>query len=138
MPQEAIFFPVIALAALTFGIGIWFGILRVRAVKNGDINPGYYKLNRGAKLPEYYAKVNNNYNNLLEIPILFYVVSILIYVTDSTDTIYLIMSWLYVGTRYIHSYIHTTYNNVRHRRIPFLFGTFILIIEWGRFFIHIL
>ena len=138
MSQEAIFLPVIALAALTFGIGIWFGILRFHAVKNGDINPGYYKLNRGAKLPEYYAKVNNNYNNLLEIPILFYVVSILIYVTDSTDTTYLIMSWLYVGTRYIHSYIHTTYNNVRHRRIPFLLGTFILITEWGRFFIHIL
>ena len=103
MPQEVMLYPVIALAALTFGIGIWFGKLRVRAVKNGDINPGYYKLNRGAKLPEYYAKVNNNYNNLFEVPILFYVLSILIYVTNNTDVIYVVLSWFFVGTRYIHS-----------------------------------
>lgn len=138
MPQESIIFPLIALVALTFGIAIWFAIIRVRAVKNGDINPGYYQLNRGAKLPEYYAKVNNNYKNLLEIPILFYIISILIYVTNNTDLFYVICSWIFVLTRYIHSYIHTTYNNVRHRRIPFLVGVLILIIEWGRFCVQLL
>jgi len=138
MSQELVIFPVIALAALTFGIGIWFAIIRIRAVNKGDINPGYYQLNRGAKLPEYYAKVNNNYNNLLEIPILFYVISILIYVTNNTDLFYVVLSWLFVLTRYIHSYIHTTYNNVRHRRIPFLIGVLILIIEWCRLCIQLL
>ncbi len=138
MNQELILFPIIALAILTFGIGIWFAIIRVRAVKNGDINPAYYQLNRGSKLPEYYAKVNNNYNNLLEIPILFYIISILIYVTNNTDLVYVILSWLFVLTRYIHSYIHTTYNNVRHRRIPFLIGVLVLIIEWIRFSMQLL
>ena len=59
MAQEVILYPVIAMAALTFAIGLWLGVLRFRAVKNGDINPAYYKLNRGAKLPEYLAKVHN-------------------------------------------------------------------------------
>ena len=138
MIQESILYPVIALAALTFGIGIWFGIIRVQAVKKGDINPGYYTLNRGAKLPEYYTKVSNNYINLLEITVLFYAISILFYVTNNTDTIYITLSWLFVLTRFIHSFIHTAYNNVLHRRIPFLAGVLVLIVEWGRFCIQIL
>ncbi|MBL1140833.1 MAG: hypothetical protein HND53_02275 [Proteobacteria bacterium] len=130
MKQELIIFPVIALAALTFGVGIWLGILRFRTVKSGDVKPSYYKLNRGAKIPEYLLKVNNNYNNLLEIPVLFYIVSLLIYVTNNTDWLFLLLSWLFVVTRYIHSYIHTTYNNVIHRKNIFLLGVAILIFEW--------
>lgn len=133
MTQETILFPVIALAALTFGIGLWFGAIRFRAVRNGDINPAFYKLNRGAKLPEYYLKLNNNYNNLFEIPVLFYVVSILIYVTNNTDVVFVALSWAFVTTRYVHSYIHTTYNNVMHRKNAFLSGVAILIFEWARF-----
>jgi hypothetical protein len=122
--HAAIIFPVIALAALTFGVGLWLGVIRFRAARNGDINPEYYKLNRGAKLPEYYLKVNNNYNNLLEIPILFYVVSILIYITDRTDYVLLILSWSFVISRCVHSYIHTTYNNLIHRKNAFFFRRF--------------
>ena len=33
MRPELILFPAIALAALTFGIGLWFGVLRFRAAK---------------------------------------------------------------------------------------------------------
>jgi hypothetical protein len=138
MTQETILFPVIALVALTFGIALWLGVLRFRAVRKGDINPAYYKLNRGAKLPEYLLKVNNNYNNLLEVPVLFYVVSILIYVTNNTDLIFLVLSWAFVFTRYVHSYIHTTYNNILHRKNAFLPGVAILIIEWVRLAICLL
>lgn len=138
MEPESILFPIIALVALTFGIGLWFGAIRFRAVRTGDINPAYYILNRGAKLPEYYLKVNNNYNNLFEIPLLFYVVSVLIYVTNKTDFIFLILSWMFVATRYLHSYIHTTYNNLTHRRNAFLSGIVILMFEWIRFSICLL
>jgi len=138
MTTELILFPVIALAALTFGIGLWFGAIRFRSVKKGEVNPAYYLLNRGAKLPDYYLKVNNNYNNLFEIPILFYIVSILIYVTNKIDLMFLILSWMFVATRYIHSYIHTTYNNLSHRKNAFLLGVAILIFEWIRFCIHLL
>lgn len=119
MTQESILFPVIALTTLAFGIGLWFGAIRFRAVRKGEVNPAYYLLNRGAKLPGYYLKVNNNSNNLFEMLILFYVVSILIYITNKTDLIFLILSWMFVTTRYLHSYIHTTYNNLSHRKNAF-------------------
>ena len=137
MDQVLIIYPVIALVALTFGIGIWFGVTRFKAAMNGDVNPAYYKLNRGAKLPEYYLKINNNYNNLFEVPVAFYVVSILIFITNNVDLAFVVMSWVFVVSRYVHSYIHTTYNNVLHRRNIFLFGVAVLIIEWIYFTIKL-
>ena len=50
--QDAIIYPVFALVTLTFVIAIWMGKLRVEAIKRGDLNPRYYELNRGGKLPD--------------------------------------------------------------------------------------
>jgi len=130
MDQEAILFPVIAQAMLTLGIAIWMGRLRFVAVKRGDLNPRYYELNRGGKVPDYLAKVSQNYDNLLELPILFYVVAGLLYATKQVESAQLVLAWLFVGSRSIHSYIHTTSNNVRYRMRAFLAGGVVLIGMW--------
>ena len=138
MEQNAILYPVVSLVFLTFGIGIWLGKLRFAAVKNGDLNPSYYALNRGGKIPDYLAKVNNNYDNLLALPILFYLISILLFLTNHLEVAQVIMAWVFVGSRYVHSYIHTTYNDVRHRARTFLFGLMVLIIMWALFLVRML
>jgi hypothetical protein len=136
MNQNLIFLPVFALVALTFGIGIWLGKLRFTAVKRGDLNPRYYELNRGGKLPDYLAKVSQNYDNLLELPILFYVASIMLFVTSKVEIAQIVMAWVFVASRYVHSYIHTTNNNLRHRMKAFLFGVATLIGMWCLFFVR--
>lgn len=138
MKQYLILFPVFALAALTFGIGIWLARLRFAAVKRGDLSPRYFAINRGGEVPEYLAKVNNNYNNLLELPVLFYVATILLYVSDRVELAQLILAWIFVASRYVHSYIHTTYNNVRHRLRTFMLGVIALISMWGLLFVRML
>jgi hypothetical protein len=138
MNQEAILLPIFALAALTFVVSLWMARLRIIAVRRGDLDVNYYKLNQGAVVPEYLAKVSRNFQNLLEFPILFYVVAILLYVTKRVDVAYVALAWFYVGTRVIHTYIHTTYNNVRHRLIPFLIGAIVLIVIWLRLFVQTL
>ncbi|QWF71578.1 MAPEG family protein [Methylomonas paludis] len=138
MTQESILLPVFALGGFTFFISLWMAKLRFKAVKQGDLNRRYYELNRGYEPPDYLVKVSRNFENLLEIPVLFYVVALMIYITKQTDFIYLSLAWLYVGSRFIHSYIHTTYNNVRHRMIPFLLGGMILIVIWLRLFVAII
>lgn len=135
--ESMILYPVFALAFLTFGIGLWLGKLRFVAVKKEDLNPRYYELNRGGKLPEYLAKVSNNYDNLLSLPILFYLISILMIITAKVEITQIILAWLFVASRYLHSYIHTTYNNVSHRMKTFMFGVIILIGMWVVFFIRI-
>lgn len=138
MDQNLIVPPVFALVALTFGIGIWLGRLRFVAVKRGDLNPRYYELNRGGKLPDYLAKVSHNYDNLLALPILFYVASIMLFVTEKVEVAQTIMAWVFVISRYAHSYIHTTYNNVRHRIRAFMVGVVTLIGMWCLFFVRTL
>lgn len=120
---------------LTFGIGIWLGALRFAAVKRGDLNPRYYALNKGAEPPDYLIKVSQNYDNLLALPVLFYVISAMLLITGKVNAIQVVLAWAFVGTRYIHSYIHTTYNNVTHRMRAFMSGVVILITMWVLFFV---
>jgi hypothetical protein len=138
MDKIAILLPVIALVTLTFGIALWMGKLRFLAVKRGDLSPRYYELNRGGKVPDYLARVSQNYDNLLELPILFYVVACLLYVTEKAELAQVIMAWLFVGSRCVHSYIHTTSNRVRHRMRAFLFGAFVLMAMWLLFVLRVL
>jgi len=138
MRQETILFPMFFLALLTFGVGFLMVNRRFKAVKEDGLNPAYFKLNRGGKLPEYLEKVSRHYINLFEFPVLFYVVSLLIYVTKQSDAYYLALAWLFVATRYLHSYIHITYNALKHRMVVFLSGVIILIVIWIRLFFQLL
>lgn len=138
MNQSALLFPVFALVFLTFGVGIWLGKLRFAAVKRGDLSPHYYELNKGGEAPDYLMKVNHNYDNLLALPVLFYVISAMLLITEKVDVVQIVLAWAFVATRYIHSYIHTTYNNVKHRMRAFMLGVVILIVMWILFFVQFL
>ncbi|MGH8119688.1 MAG: MAPEG family protein, partial [Gammaproteobacteria bacterium] len=94
--------------------------------------------NRGSEVPEYLAKVNNNYNNLLELPILFYALTALLLITVNVEPAQVILAWIFTGSRLVHTYIHTTYNNVRHRLRAFSLGAGALLAMWGLFFVRAL
>lgn len=89
-------------------------------------------------MPEGMAKVSQNYDNLLELPILFYILIIMLFLTSEVEIAQVIMAWIFVGSRYLHSYIHTTFNNVRVRGRSFLFGVLVVFIMWVLFFVRIL
>ncbi|MBL3527956.1 MAG: MAPEG family protein [gamma proteobacterium endosymbiont of Lamellibrachia anaximandri] len=132
MLQILIIYPLMAMAALTFGVGILMIRLRFLAVRRGEINPRYFLLNRGSKVPDYLAQVEQNYHNLLELPLLFYAVSILLFLTSKVDVIYLALAWSYVGMRLLHTLIHTTVNRLRMRMWAFLLSSVLLIAIWLR------
>jgi hypothetical protein len=136
MNQSVIFYPVIALVALTFFIA--FAMLRNRfaAVKNREITIKYFQLNQG-EIPVKLQRLSDNYDNLLSMPMLFYIATVIVYVLQILDTGYLVLAWLYVFSRYAHSYIHTVYNNVIHRMFAFVFSSLILIAIWVRAFIYL-
>lgn len=137
MAEQHILYPVFALAALTLGVALWMGRLRFAAVRRGDLNARYYELNRGGKPPAYLLKVSQNYDNLLELPILFYVVVLLLLVTEHVESGQVVLAWLFAGFRYIHTAIHTTSNNVRQRMLAFLASSVMLIAMWGLFFVRV-
>ncbi len=132
MHQSTIIYPLIGMVFLTFVVGVKMLASRIRAVKKEGMNPAFFALNRGAKQPDYLVKVSQHYENLFELPILFYVVSLLIFITNKTDPIYIVLAVSFVTVRYIHAVIHITYNNLIHRRNVFLMGSMVLLIMWLR------
>jgi hypothetical protein len=136
MKQDLILLPLFAMVLLTFGIGIRMLLFRFKAVRKDGVNAGYFQLNRGAKLPDYLVKVTNHYNNLFELPVLFYVATIILYASNRADATYVSLAWLFVFLRYVHSYVHTTYNDVKHRRLAFLSGTLVLAVIWIRLMVQ--
>lgn len=138
MQANLILYPVMAMVMLTAYVGMRMLALRYRAVRNDSLNPAYFLLMRGGKPPEYMMKMERHYANLFEQPVLFYVAVILVFIINRVDTGYLVLAWLYVLLRISHMIIHTTYNNLRHRRYAFLGSTLVLFSIWLRLFLNLL
>jgi hypothetical protein len=80
----------------------------------------------------------DNFRNLLEMPILFYVVCLVLLITDQVTSFQLFFAWLYVALRTLHSLIHVTYNKVVHRFSVYFSSTVCIFVMWGVFAVSIL
>ena len=130
MRAEAIFWPAVVLALWTGTVMLLTGFRRVRAVVAGRTTASAFRLGESPDVPADVAIVNRNLVNLLEMPVLFYAVILALYVTRHVAPGALVLAWLYVALRLVHSGVHLTYNNVRHRLIPFALSNFVLVTLW--------
>lgn len=128
--HPAILFPMFALAGWTFLILLLIAITRIHAGLCGRIVPDDFRLGESAAVPERVRLPNRNYMNLLELPMLFYVVCLLLYVTGQHSATTLGLAWAYVGLRVLHSLIHLTYNHVLHRLAAFALSNAAVIAMW--------
>jgi hypothetical protein len=126
MNNDLIFLPVLAHVILIFMLYIYLGIVKSRAVKAGSVDRKDAALNANA-WPEPVMKVINNLNNQFESPVIFYIISIIFYLTNNVDSILLSIMSLYVLTRYMHAYVHVTSNYVPYRFKLFLVGVLLLL-----------
>ncbi len=124
--------PVIGMIFLTIGIALWMLKLRYRAVLQDGVSPAYFKLNKGAKLPDYLVRVTQHFENLFETPILFYIVILFILTIGVTDIFYVCFAWLFFIARLAHAYVHTTYNRIKHRRNVFIISSLLLVVLWAK------
>jgi hypothetical protein len=136
MQQSLIFAPMGALAFLTFGVLILIPIRRFQAGAKGQIVSDDFKFGESAQVPGHVAIPNRNYMNLLELPMLFYVGSLMFFVSGKVDALVLGIAWLYVALRFVHSAIHLTYNKVMHRLAPFAISNVVLTVYWIVFFVR--
>jgi hypothetical protein len=127
--------PVFIQVALTFGLLFWSGVLRLDAVRAGDVNIRDIAL-RQPNWPPHITKVTNAFENQFELPILFYLVAILALFTGRATMSLVVLSWLFVATRILHALIHVTTNNVPRRFFLFLGGTMILLAMWVLFLLQ--
>jgi hypothetical protein len=83
-------------------------------------------------------QVSNNYTSQFQVPLLFYVIVILAWITKQADLIFLVMAWIFVISRLAHAYIHTSSNHVPTRFNAFAVGAIVLLLMWIIFAIRIL
>lgn len=127
--QVVIFLPVLMLVGWTMTVLLLIPIIVFKATFAGqvtlsDFTFGVSATPSGASIP------NRNFMNLLEVPILFYVLCIMLYVTQRVDVLAVNLAWAYVGLRVVHSLVHLTYNKVLHRGVVYGASNFVLLAIW--------
>jgi len=133
MRAELILFPAIALVALTFVVWVLLYSRRIRAMRARGVSPEKFKT-RATRAPlEEAASASDNFQNLLELPVLFYVLVLALYVTQRVDAVFLALAWGFVALRAVHTFVHVGYNRVMHRFVVYAAGAVLLWAAWLRF-----
>ena len=127
-PTEATIWPMIAHVALVFCLYFTLSFRRVGAVRDGRVRPEQFRENRDE--PPESLIVKNAIANQFELPVLFYAVSILLYLVDADNPVTVAGGWLFVALRYAHAYVHVTSNRLRYRRPLFIAGFAVLALLW--------
>lgn len=130
MNNPSILYPVFALAALTGMVLLLIPFTRVRALLRREVRTADFRLGESAAVPDAVRIPNRNYMNLLELPVLFYVVCLLFYVAVQPTPAAVWLAWAYVGLRAAHTAVHLTYNHVLHRLGLFAASNVVLVMLW--------
>ena len=136
MSQNSIFLPMGVLAFWTFAVLLLIPVQRFRASFAGTVNADDFKYGESGNVPGHVSIPNRAMMNLLELPVLFYVVCLMFFVVNKVDMIVVQVAWVYVGFRLAQTLIHISYNNVIHRLTVFAIGNFVLVSLWGMFFLR--
>lgn len=72
----------------------------------------------------------DNYSNLFELPVLFYVLCLALAATGLDTPGHVAAAWVFVALRAAHSLIHVTYNRVLQRFVAWMLGAAWLFGMW--------
>jgi hypothetical protein len=133
MRPETIFAPVSVLALWTGVVLLLTGSRRIRALRAGRVRTEAFRLGESSEVPPDVAVANRNLMNLLEMPVLFYVVCVVSYVTQVVTGRVVALAWIYVGLRVLHSLLHVTTNRLPPRTAVFAVSNVVLLALWVRF-----
>lgn len=137
MNTLAIFYPVGALVLLTYLVLLLVGFARQLAVRKNQVELHYFKTYMTGSPTDFMVQTKNNFSNLFETPLHFYLICILLYITKTVDPTFLLLAWIYVGLRVFHSLIHVTSNYLPMRFLAFLLSIGTLLFMWLRWFFAI-
>ena len=118
------------LVILTMVIIVLTARVRIESVQSGTVPQSYYSLMEGHDIPDFVAKTTRNFNNLFEVPTLFYAGGAVYLALDQAGQLPIISAWIFVAARVMHSIIHLSYNNVLHRLVIFAIGNLSVLVMW--------
>jgi len=118
MNQDLIRWPLVAQVILVILLFIRLGQLKERARAAGVVDFELTALDNDA-WPDDVRQVANNIRNQFQVPVLFFVLVLTLYVHGSADIYALVFAWIFVATRVMHCLIHIGSNFVPNRTRAF-------------------
>jgi hypothetical protein len=137
MTLQSVLAPLFVLIALTFALGLWAFFLRLGAIRRREVHARDISL-REPNWPPRVAQVSNAFQNQFELPLLFYVLTILAWMTKQADLLFVLLAWVFVALRVLHAYVHVTSNHLGRRAGLFVAGAIVLAVMWAIFTLRIL
>lgn len=130
MPPASIFWPAIAMSALTFAVWLRLYQTRLNEMRRRRIAPQAMATSKQAMVLED-TRAADNFRNLFELPVLFYMALSIALLSGQVNALTLALAWAFVGLRILHSGIHCSYNKVMHRFTVYMLGGGVLWALWG-------
>jgi len=131
---ELLVSPMAALFTLTALVWLIMVVARNVAVIRGYASLGYfadYKSN--IPVDDRFERPARTFNNLMQVPALFYVICLLMLVVKESDNVQLLLAWAFVVLRCIHAIIYMAVNWVPYRFATWASSCIILGTLWFRF-----
>jgi hypothetical protein len=133
MNAKLMLYPLLAMFLLTVLVAATMLRRRVTFYKTNRVHPQKTATSGQMAATITDTRASDNFRNLFELPVLFYVVVLAIYATNLVCTAHLALAWGYVVARYAHSFIHCSSNVVMQRFYAFLASCLCLVAMWGMF-----
>jgi hypothetical protein len=121
--------PVVALVAWTMLMWLWMYITRIPAMRKArmQLDPNAPRGEQMSQLPPAVRWKADNYNHLMEQPTLFYAITLVLALLGAGDGSSLLLAWIYVGLRVLHSLLQALINRIEVRFALFLLSSLALI-----------
>ncbi len=137
MSLQAVLLPLFVEVILTFTLLFWLAPMRARDFSSGAVKPEDIAL-REPNWPKRTRQVAYSFANQFELPVLFYVLTVLAYVTHHAGILFVVLAWIFVIFRLLHASVHVTSNIVRLRGSLFAVSAVALAIMWAIYIIEVL
>jgi len=137
MTTDPIWQPAAAMVLVTALVWIKLYADRLGEMREKRISPQSIATARAAGGRLENTQAADNFRNLFEVPLLFYVLCIALAVTGGSTPGFVAAAWAYVILRALHSLIHVTYNRVTHRFLVYVSSTVLLFGLWAAFVLRI-
>jgi hypothetical protein len=137
MSLPTILLPLFVEVLLTFALMLGMMYFRTSSLTRGETRFEQVALRE----PNWPVRANQfayAFSNQFELPVLFYVLTILSIVTRHADIVYLVLAWIFVIFRILQAWVHVTSNNVRWRGGFYGIGALVLLVMWIVFIVRIL
>jgi hypothetical protein len=129
--------PVFVLVGLTFALLLWMAGARRQALVGGETKIRDIALGE-PNWPTRATQIGNCFSNQFELPLLLYILIAVALPLRHADFVIVLLSWVFVITRFVHAGIFVTSNDLGRRSLAWFAGVLVLFVMWIYFALKIL